>query len=54
MFDLQFLMVAFLIAGAVTYAAVTFVRKSSMFSKKSNCADDCGCSSKSKTPKAAH
>lgn len=54
MFDLQFLIVALLIAGAATYAAWTFMRKSRSFSKKSDCADDCGCSSKSKTPKAAH
>jgi hypothetical protein len=48
MFDLQFLIVALLIAGAAAYAAVIFLRKSSAFSKKSNCAGDCGCSSKSK------
>ena len=54
MFDVQFLIVAFLIAGAVAYAAVAFLRKSSAFSKKTDCADDCGCTSKTKTPKAAH
>ena len=54
MLDLQFLIVALIIAAAGVYAAVIFVRKSSAFSRKSNCVDDCGCSSKTKTTKAVH
>ena len=54
MFDLQTTIAALLIIGALAYAAVVFSRKTRAFSPKGGCADDCGCSSKSKTPKIAH
>jgi len=54
MFDLQSIIAGLLIFGALSYAAVVFARKSRAFSNKGACADDCGCSSKSKTPKTAH
>ena len=54
MFDLQSIIAAILIIGALAYAAVALSRKTRAFSRKSACADDCGCSSKSKTPKIAH
>jgi hypothetical protein len=54
MFDLQSIVAALLIIGALSYAAVVFSRKTRAFSRKGACADDCGCSSKSKTPKTAH
>jgi hypothetical protein len=54
MFDLQTLLAAIVIGGAFVYAALVLVRKSRAFSTKSTCADDCGCSSKSKTSKAIH
>jgi hypothetical protein len=54
MFDLQTIIVMIAIASAGVYAASIFVRKSKAFSTKNDCADDCGCSSKSKTPKSAH
>ena len=54
MFDLQSLIAAIVIGVAVVYAAAVLFRKSKTFSIKSDCADDCGCASKSKTSKALH
>jgi hypothetical protein len=54
MFDLQTIIVAVILIGAVAYASSMFLRKARGFSRKSACADDCGCSSKSKTIKIAH
>ncbi|PYT00932.1 MAG: hypothetical protein DMF63_04500 [Acidobacteria bacterium] len=54
MFDLQTIIAALLIIGALAYASVVLLRKTRAFSRKGACADDCGCSSKSKTPKTAH
>ena len=51
--DFQAVIVIGIVAVAVLFAAVTFLRKTKTFSPKSECAD-CGCSSKTKTPKAAH
>ena len=54
MLDLQTLIVVFAVAAAGVYAAMVFIRKSKSFSSKAECSDDCGCSSKAKSPKAAH
>ena len=55
MFDIQYIVVALIVFGAIGYAALVFIKKSRGFSTKTKCADDCGCSSsKSKTPKIAH
>ena len=54
MFDLQSIIAALLIIGALAYAGIILSRKTRAFSRKGACADDCGCSSKSKTPKIAH
>jgi hypothetical protein len=54
MMDLQTIIVGILLIGALAYAASIFLRKTKSFSSKSACADDCGCSTKSKTPKIAH
>ena len=52
--EVQAVIVIGIVAIAVAYAAVTFLRKTKAFSPKGECAEDCGCSSKTKTPKAAH
>ena len=52
--DLQAVIVIGIVTLAVIYAAITFLRKTKAFSPKRECAEDCGCSSKTKTPKAAH
>jgi hypothetical protein len=54
MFEVQNIIVAIILIGAFAYAGAMFLRKARGFSKKSACADDCGCSSKSKTIKTAH
>jgi hypothetical protein len=54
MFDLQSIIAVLLIIGAAVYAGTIVLRKTRSFSRKNACADDCGCSSKSKTPKIAH
>lgn len=52
--DIQALIVVAIVVAAVVYAGAMFLRKTKAFSPKSKCADDCGCGSKTKTPKAAH
>ena len=52
--DVQAVIVIGIVAIAVIYAAVAVLRKTKAFSSKGECAEDCGCSSKTKTPKAAH
>ena len=54
MLDLQNIIAILILGGALAYAAVMFWKKTRSFSKKGACADDCGCSSKTKTPKTAH
>jgi hypothetical protein len=54
MFDLQTIVAALVIGGAFVYASMMFLRKSKAFSTKGDCADDCGCSSKSKVSKVLH
>jgi hypothetical protein len=54
MLDLQSIIAGFIILAALLYAASILLRKTKAFSRKADCADDCGCSSKSKTPKPAH
>lgn len=54
MFDLQTIVAAVVIGGAFVYASLMFFRKSKAFSTKSDCGDDCGCSSKSKVSKVLH
>jgi hypothetical protein len=54
MFDSQNLIVAAIILGASLYAASILLRKTRGFSRKAECAEDCGCDSKSKSPKSAH
>jgi len=44
----QYLIVAFIIAAAVAYGAVTLVRKRRAFSSKAVCGTDCGCGPASK------
>ena len=52
--ELQYLFVALIILTAVAYALWMFAGKTKAFSKKPGCADDCGCSSKTNTPKIAN
>ena len=52
--DIQVIIVVAIIAVAVLYTAMTFLRKTKAFSPKASCDEDCGCGSKDKTPKAAH
>ena len=52
--DTQLIIVGAVIMSAVVYAATVFVRKGKAVVRPSACEDDCGCSSKSKTPKIAH
>jgi hypothetical protein len=51
---LQSLIVMIVVGVAIIYAASVFLRKSKAFSSKNDCADDCGCGSRSKTTKAVH
>jgi hypothetical protein len=52
--DIQYIIVALIILAALSYATWMFIGKTKAFSKKSGCADDCGCSSKTNTPKIAN
>lgn len=52
MFELQNIIAVVLIAGALVYTGFIFLRKTRAFSSKAKCADDCGCSSKTKTLKS--
>jgi hypothetical protein len=52
--DVQLLIVGIVILSAVAYAGAVFWRKTRAAVGPASCADDCGCSSKSKTPKIAH
>jgi hypothetical protein len=52
--DFQYIIVAFIILSALGYATWMFIGKTKAFSKKPGCADDCGCSSKTTTPKIAN
>ena len=55
MLDVQTIVALILVAGAVAFAGTAFWKKTRSFSaKNAACADDCGCGSKSKTPKIAH
>jgi hypothetical protein len=54
MLELQNILAALLLGGALTYAATMLWQKMRAFSRKADCADDCGCSSKTKTPKPVH
>lgn len=46
--DLQFLIVAVIVAGAAAYFAAGAVKKARAFRPKGDCGDDCGCGSGSK------
>jgi len=52
--DIQIIIVGLVILAAVIYAVKVLQMKTKAFSPKTACSDDCGCSSKSKTPKPAH
>ena len=54
MLELQNIIAVLILFAALAYAATIFWKKTRAFSAKPGCADDCGCSSKSKTPKIAH
>ena len=54
MLELQNIIAVLILVGALVYAATMLWKKTRSFSAKTGCADDCGCSSKSKTPKIAH
>ncbi|MEP7147626.1 MAG: FeoB-associated Cys-rich membrane protein [Acidobacteriota bacterium] len=54
MLELQNIIALLVLGAAVFYAGTMLWKKGRAFSAKSGCADDCGCSSKSKTPKIAH
>lgn len=54
MLELQNIIAVLILLGAVSYAATMIWKKTRAFSRKPGCADDCGCSTKSKTPKIAH
>jgi hypothetical protein len=54
MFELQNIIAVLILVGAVAYAATIVWKKTRAFSGKAGCADDCGCSSKSKAAKIAH
>jgi hypothetical protein len=54
MFELQNIIALLILGAAVFYAGTVLWKKTRAFSVKGGCADDCGCSSKSKTPKIAH
>ena len=42
--DIQNMIVLLIIAGAVGFAGVAFVRKTRSFLTKKNCGSNCGCS----------
>ena len=44
----QYIIVVAIISAAITYAAVTLIRKRRSFSTKSGCGNDCGCGDGSK------
>jgi hypothetical protein len=46
--DIQYIIVALLIAAAFVFAARSVYRRARSFSAKSGCDADCGCGSKSK------
>ena len=52
--DIQLIIVGLVILGAGAYATGIFVRKGRSIVQPSKCVDDCGCSSKTETPKSAH
>lgn len=54
MMDLQTIIAGLIILISVAYVATVLLRKTKAFSPRSACVDDCGCSSKSKTPKVVH
>jgi len=41
--DIQLLIVAAVIVGALVFAGLTFARKTRGFSAKADCGADCGC-----------
>ncbi|HVF31213.1 MAG TPA: FeoB-associated Cys-rich membrane protein [Pyrinomonadaceae bacterium] len=52
--DIQLIIVGIVILAAAAYATSMFTRKSRSMVSKSACADDCGCSTRTKTPKTAN
>ena len=52
--EIQVFLVVAIVAVALLYVTLTFLRKTKAFSPKASCAEDCGCGSKDNTPKAAH
>jgi hypothetical protein len=54
MLELQNIIAVLILVGAFVYAAMVVWKKTRAFSGKPGCADDCGCSSKSKAPKIVH
>jgi hypothetical protein len=46
--NIQLIAVIAIIAAAITYAAITLLRKRRSFSAKSGCGHDCGCKGASK------
>ncbi|MEO8042360.1 MAG: FeoB-associated Cys-rich membrane protein [Acidobacteriota bacterium] len=54
MFEFQNIIAMLILVAALAYAGTMLWKKTRAFSGKAGCADDCGCSSKSKTPKIVH
>ncbi len=56
MMDTQNIIAGMIIFAAVAYASIVAIRKGRTLAPKSkaDCSDGCGCSSKSKSPKAVH
>ncbi|MEO7674921.1 MAG: hypothetical protein ABIU09_12695 [Pyrinomonadaceae bacterium] len=48
--NIQEIIVLAFVVSAVLYVAAMVYRKTRSFSSKSACADDCGCSAKTKEP----
>jgi hypothetical protein len=51
--EMQYLIVALIVAAALGYVAMVLRRQARSFSKKTGCDADCGCSSSSKEVKPA-
>jgi hypothetical protein len=54
MLEVQNIVALLILAAAVFYGAMLLWKKTRAFSTKNGCADDCGCSTKTKTSKIAH
>ena len=54
MLEIQNIIAVLLLMGAFVYAGMMLWKKTGAFSAKADCADDCGCSSKTKISKIAH